>query len=400
MKNYDVILVGAGIVGLATAYNLIKEKPGIRLCIIEKEDIIAKHQTGNNSGVIHSGIYYKPGSLKALNCRKGYKMMLEFCDQNGIEYEICGKLIAALNDREVKRLDELKIRGEENGLTDLKILSKEEAKESEPYLECIKALFVPQTGIVDYKQVSKKMLEYILSNGAELKLNEKLIELTENEKTVTVTTNKEDYEASVFVSCAGLHSDRIVKMQKIKQDVRIIPFRGEYFLLKEEKKYLVKNLIYPVPDPQFPFLGVHFTRMITGEVEAGPNAVLALKREGYNKSDFNFRDMKDTLTWKGFYNIVWKYWQTGIYEFYRSIMKYEFVNSLQRLIPEISSKDLEPGGSGVRAQACDRNGNLIDDFLFSESKRIVNVLNAPSPAATSSLSIGLTITEKIKQRLN
>lgn len=400
MKNYDVILVGAGIVGLATAYNLIKEKPGIRLCIIEKEDIIAKHQTGNNSGVIHSGIYYKPGSLKALNCRRGYKMMMEFCDQNGIEYEICGKLIAALNDREVKRLDELKIRGEENGLTDLKILSKEEAKESEPYLECLKALFVPQTGIVDYKQVSKKMLEYILSNGAELKLNEKLIELTENEKTVTVTTNKEDYEASVFVSCAGLHSDRIVKMQKIKQDVRIIPFRGEYFLLKEEKKYLVKNLIYPVPDPQFPFLGVHFTRMITGEVEAGPNAVLALKREGYNKSDFNFRDMKDTLTWKGFYNIVWKYWQTGIYEFYRSIMKYEFVNSLQRLIPEISSKDLEPGGSGVRAQACDRNGNLIDDFLFSESKRIVNVLNAPSPAATSSLSIGLTITEKIKQRLN
>lgn len=400
MKNYDVILVGAGIVGLATAYNLIKEKPGIRLCIIEKEDIIAKHQTGNNSGVIHSGIYYKPGSLKALNCRRGYKMMLEFCDQNGIEYEICGKLIAALNDREVKRLDELKIRGEENGLTDLKILSKEEAKESEPYLECLKALFVPQTGIVDYKQVSKKMLEFILINGAELKLNEKLIELTENEKTVTVTTNKEDYEASVFVSCAGLHSDRIVKMQKIKQDVRIIPFRGEYFLLKEEKKYLVKNLIYPVPDPQFPFLGVHFTRMITGEVEAGPNAVLALKREGYNKSDFNFRDMKDTLTWKGFYNIVWKYWQTGIYEFYRSIMKYEFVNSLQRLIPEISSKDLEPGGSGVRAQACDRNGNLIDDFLFSESKRIVNVLNAPSPAATSSLSIGLTITEKIKQRLN
>lgn len=400
MKNYDVILVGAGIVGLATAYNLIKEKPGIRLCIIEKEDIIAKHQTGNNSGVIHSGIYYKPGSLKALNCRRGYKMMLEFCDQNGIEYEICGKLIAALNDREVKRLDELKIRGEENGLKELKILSKEEAKESEPYLECLKALFVPQTGIVDYKQVSKKMLEFILNNGAELKLNEKLIELTENEKTVTVTTNKEDYEASVFVSCAGLHSDRIVKMQKIKQDVRIIPFRGEYFLLKEEKKYLVKNLIYPVPDPQFPFLGVHFTRMITGEVEAGPNAVLALKREGYNKSDFNFRDMKDTLTWKGFYNIVWKYWQTGIYEFYRSIMKYEFVNSLQRLIPEISSKDLEPGGSGVRAQACDRNGNLIDDFLFSESNRIVNVLNAPSPAATSSLSIGLTITEKIKQRLN
>lgn len=327
-------------------------------------------------------------------------MMLEFCDQNGIEYEICGKLIAALNDREVKRLDELKIRGEENGLKELKILSKEEAKESEPYLECLKALFVPQTGIVDYKQVSKKMLEFILNNGAELKLNEKLIELTENEKTVTVTTNKEDYEASVFVSCAGLHSDRIVKMQKIKQDVRIIPFRGEYFLLKEEKKYLVKNLIYPVPDPQFPFLGVHFTRMITGEVEAGPNAVLALKREGYNKSDFNFRDMKDTLTWKGFYNIVWKYWQTGIYEFYRSIMKYEFVNSLQRLIPEISSKDLEPGGSGVRAQACDRNGNLIDDFLFSESNRIVNVLNAPSPAATSSLSIGLTITEKIKQRLN
>jgi len=354
----------------------MKEKPETKLCIIEKEDIIAKHQTGNNSGVIHSGIYYKPGSLKALNCRRGYEMMLKFCDENEIKYEICGKLISAITEDDVKRLDELKQRGEENGLTGLKILSKSEAKESEPYMECIKALYVPQTGIIDYKQVSKKMLDFILSKGVELKLNKKLEKLIDGNKNVTIITNSGEYETKVFVSCAGLHSDRIVKMLNKKQDVRIIPFRGEYFLLKEEKRYLVKNLIYPVPNPNFPFLGVHFTRMITGEVEAGPNAVLALKREGYNKSDFNLRDMKDTFTWKGFYNVIWKYWQTGVYEYYRSIMKYEFVNSLQRLIPEISSKDLEPGGSGVRAQACDRNGNLIDDFLFSESANVINVLNA------------------------
>lgn len=398
-NKYDVILVGAGIIGLATAYNLVKKNPGVKLCIIEKEDVIAKHQTGNNSGVIHSGIYYKPGSLKEQNCIRGYKMLLEFCNENGIEYDICGKLIVATSEYELKALQILYDKGIQNGLQGLKILSKEEAQEIEPYVNCVKAIRVPQTGIIDYSKVTEKIFDILFKHGVTVKLKEKLKDIDEDSRCVTVITDKDNYECKVFVSCAGLFSDRIAKLTNNKVDVRIIPFRGEYFNIKEHKKYLVKHLIYPVPDPDFPFLGVHFTRMITGEVEAGPNAVLAMKREGYGKLDMNIKDMKDTLTWSGFYHITWKHWQMGMYEFYRSLMKYEFVNSLQKLIPEITGKDLEPGGSGVRAQAVDRHGNLVDDFLFAEDKRIINVLNAPSPAATSSLSIGDIISEKIISRL-
>jgi L-2-hydroxyglutarate oxidase len=398
-QKYDVILIGAGIIGLATAYNLIKKNPGVKLCIIEKEDVIAKHQTGNNSGVIHSGIYYKPGSLKEQNCIRGYKMLLEFCNENSIDYEICGKLIVATNEHEVKYLQVLYDKGIQNGLQGLKILSKEEAQEIEPYVNCVKAIHVPQTGIIDYSDVTQKIFDILYKHGVTIKLKEKLKDIDETSGGVTVVTDNDDYECKVFVSCAGLQSDRIAKLTGNKVNVRIIPFRGEYFNIKEHKRYLVKHLIYPVPDPSFPFLGVHFTRMISGEVEAGPNAVLAMKREGYGKLDMNLKDMKDIFSWKGFYHITWKHWQTGIYEFYRSLMKYEFVNSLQKLIPEITSKDLEPGGSGVRAQAVDKHGNLVDDFLFSEDKHIINVLNAPSPAATSSLSVGDTISEKIISRL-
>jgi L-2-hydroxyglutarate oxidase len=398
-QKYDVILIGAGIIGLATAYNLIKKNPGVKLCIIEKEDVIAKHQTGNNSGVIHSGIYYKPGSLKEQNCIRGYKMLLEFCNENNIDYEICGKLIVATNEHEVKYLQVLYDKGIQNGLQGLKILSKEEAQEIEPYVNCVKAIHVPQTGIIDYSDVTQKIFDILYKHGVTIKLKEKLKDIDETSGGVTVVTDNDDYECKVFVSCAGLQSDRIAKLTGNKVNVRIIPFRGEYFNIKEHKRYLVKHLIYPVPDPSFPFLGVHFTRMISGEVEAGPNAVLAMKREGYGKLDMNLKDMKDIFSWKGFYHITWKHWQTGIYEFYRSLMKYEFVNSLQKLIPEITSKDLEPGGSGVRAQAVDKHGNLVDDFLFSEDKHIINVLNAPSPAATSSLSVGDTISEKIISRL-
>jgi L-2-hydroxyglutarate oxidase len=398
-QKYDVILIGAGIIGLATAYNLIKKDPGVKLCIIEKEDVIAKHQTGNNSGVIHSGIYYKPGSLKEQNCIRGYKMLLEFCNENSIDYEICGKLIVATNEHEVKYLQVLYDKGIQNGLQGLKILSKEEAQEIEPYVNCVKAIHVPQTGIIDYSDVTQKIFDILYKHGVTIKLKEKLKDIDETSGGVTVVTDNDDYECKVFVSCAGLQSDRIAKLTGNKVNVRIIPFRGEYFNIKEHKRYLVKHLIYPVPDPSFPFLGVHFTRMISGEVEAGPNAVLAMKREGYGKLDMNLKDMKDIFSWKGFYHITWKHWQTGIYEFYRSLMKYEFVNSLQKLIPEITSKDLEPGGSGVRAQAVDKHGNLVDDFLFSEDKHIINVLNAPSPAATSSLSVGDTISEKIISRL-
>ncbi|HEX2787090.1 MAG TPA: L-2-hydroxyglutarate oxidase [Ignavibacteria bacterium] len=398
-EKYDVILIGAGIIGLATAYNLIKKNPGVKLCIIEKEDVIAKHQTGNNSGVIHSGIYYKPGSLKEQNCIRGYKMLLEFCNEHNIKYDICGKLIVATNEHELKALQILYDKGIQNGLQGLRIISREEAKEIEPYVNCVKAIHVPQTGIIDYSNVTEKIFDILYKHGVNIKLKEKLKDVDEDSNCVTVITDKDDYECKIFVSCAGLQSDRIAKLTNNKLDVRIIPFRGEYFNIKEHKRYLVNHLIYPVPDPQFPFLGVHFTRMIDGNVEAGPNAVLAMKREGYGKLDMNIKDMKDTFTWSGFYHITWKHWQTGIYEFYRSLMKYEFVNSLQKLIPDITGKDLVPGGSGVRAQAVDKHGNLIDDFLFAEDKRIINVLNAPSPAATSSLSVGDTISDKIISRL-
>lgn len=402
-RNYDVIIVGAGIVGLSTCYKLLEKNPGLKVCIIEKEEGVSKHQTGNNSGVIHSGIYYKPGSLKALNCRKGYKMLLDFCDENQIRYEICGKVIVATDEKELEGMQRIYDRGVENGLEGLKYLTPEEIMEYEPNVtNAVKGIYVPQTGIIDYKEVSKKLEELIYDMGGEIHFEERLADIklrrsdTLVEDTfVEIMTNKEYYTAKFLITCAGLQSDRIAKLTNPDINIKIIPFRGEYYVLKKEKRDLVKNLIYPVPDPQFPFLGVHFTRMLDGEREAGPNAVFAFKREGYNKFDIDFRDVFDAVFWKGFINIAKKYWRMGFMEFYRSFSKPAFLKSLQRLIPSVEYGDIIPGGAGIRAQACDNKGNLIDDFLFVEKENILHVCNAPSPAATACLSIGETIAEKV-----
>ncbi len=393
--KYDSIIIGGGIVGLSTAYQILKVKPDQNLLLIEKEDDVSKHQTGNNSGVIHSGIYYKPGGLKAKNCRRGYEMLLKFCDENNVKYEICGKVIVATSENELPYLDNLFERGKLNGLQNLEKLNAGQLKEIEPHVNGIAGIKVPQTGIIDYKDVSQTLKQKLVEIGAEIRFGETVYKITRNSSDVVVTTNKNEYESKLVVSCAGLHSDRVAKLTDETLPLRIIPFRGEYYKLKPEKRYLVKSLIYPVPDPAFPFLGVHFTRMIDGEVEAGPNAVLAFKREGYTRFSFNFKDSADTFTWPGFLKVANKYWRTGFGEFHRSFSKKAFVKALQKLIPEITEDDLTPGGAGVRAQACDRTGGLLDDFYFSENGNVIHVCNAPSPAATSSLSIGEYIANKI-----
>ena len=395
MNTFDIIIAGAGIIGLSTAYKLLEKNPSLKICLLEKEQRVAAHQTGHNSGVIHSGIYYKPGSLKAVNCIKGYKMLLDFCDVNKINYEICGKIIVATEEKELNALQTIYERGIENGLDGITTISEKELPEFEPNLAGIKGIFVPQTGIVDYKIVSAKIAEHIKVKGAEIKFGEEVIDLkVENDK-VEIKTKKNTFNASVFISCAGLYSDKIASMLNSKIDFRIIPFRGEYYELKNSSRHLIKNLIYPVPDPEFPFLGVHFTRRIDGMVEAGPNAVFAFRKEGYKKTDFSLKETLESLSYRGFHKIALKFWKTGFYEVYRSLSKKEFVKSLQRLVPKITEDDLIPGGSGVRAQACSKDGKLIDDFLFIENERVINVGNAPSPGATSSLSIGETISEKV-----
>lgn len=393
--KFDFIIVGAGIVGLATALKIQEKNPKKKILIIEKERKVAAHQTGNNSGVIHSGIYYKPGSLKAKNCVYGYKLLLDFCDQHNVKYDLCGKVIVAVDQSEVNYLDVLIERGTANGLMNLRKITKEEINEIEPHVNGIAGIFVPQTGIIDYKEVSGKYVELILSNGGILNLNEEVINFNEKEKLIEVITNKSVYTADAVITCAGLHSDKVAKKSHPNLDLKIIPFRGEYYKIKDERKNLVKNLVYPVPDPAFPFLGVHFTRMIDGGVEAGPNAVLAFKREGYKKSDIDLKEIVEIFTWPGFQIVAKKYWKTGFGEFYRSFSKKAFVKALQRLIPEILEDDLIPGGSGVRAQACNKTGGLLDDFSIIKNKRIVHVCNAPSPAATSSLAIGEHITSEV-----
>jgi len=393
--KFDFIIVGAGIVGLATALKIQEKNFKKKILIIEKENKVAAHQTGNNSGVIHSGIYYKPGSLKAKNCVYGYKLLLDFCDQHNVKYDLCGKVIVAVDQSEVNYLDVLTERGTANGLKNLRKITKEEINEIEPHVNGIAGIFVPQTGIIDYKEVSEKYVELILSNGGILNLNEEVVSFNEKESFVEVITNKSVYTADAVITCAGLHSDKVAKKSHPNLDLKIIPFRGEYYKIKDERKYLVKNLVYPVPDPAFPFLGVHYTRMIDGGVEAGPNAVLAFKREGYKKSDIDLKEIVEIFTWPGFQIVARKYWKTGFGEFYRSFSKKAFVKALQRLIPEIQEDDLIPGGSGVRAQACDKTGGLLDDFSIIKNKRIVHVCNAPSPAATSSLAIGEHITSEV-----
>jgi L-2-hydroxyglutarate oxidase len=396
---YDVTVIGGGIVGLATALRIKEQKPSLKLLIIEKEDVVAKHQTGHNSGVIHSGLYYKPGSLKATNCIKGYDMLLDFCQKEEIKYDLCGKIVVATQPEQISILDGLFERGNQNGLNGFKMLNAEQIKEYEPHVKGLKGFFVPQTGIIEYTDVCKKYLAKTQILGGEIAFNEKVEGISIKNGISVIKTSKSTYETKLVVNCAGLYSDKVGQMTDERaNNLRITPFRGEYFEIKPEKQYLVKNLIYPVPDPNFPFLGVHFTRMIHGGVEAGPNAVLAFRREGYKKLDIHFGELFETLAWPGFRKVAAKYWQTGLGEMYRSFSKAAFTKALQELIPEIQSDDLVAGAAGVRAQACDRDGGLLDDFAIFENQQAINVCNAPSPAATSSLSIGQTVSELVLKR--
>lgn len=397
---YDIIVIGGGIVGLATALKIKEKQPQLKLAVIEKENQLSAHQTGHNSGVIHSGIYYKPGSLKALNCIRGYNMLLEFCNQYSVPYELCGKIIVATSPEEVPQLEKIIERGQQNGLTGLQRLSVEEMKEYEPHVHGVDAVFVPQTGIINYRAVAQKYAELIREKEGLIMLGEKVTDIQEEKSTSTIITSHNRYNAHLVVNCAGLYSDKIARLTRKKLDLRIIPFRGEYYEIVQERQYLVRNLIYPVPDPNFPFLGVHFTRMIQGGVEAGPNAVLALQREGYTKSNINVPELLEILTWPGFQKVALKYWKTGLGEMYRSFSKPAFTKALQKLIPEIREEDLVPAEAGVRAQACDRKGGLLDDFLILEDDHAVHVCNAPSPAATSSLSVGETVASLALQRFN
>lgn len=391
--KYDVVIIGGGIVGLATAFKILELHPQTKLCVVEKENAVAKHQTGNNSGVIHSGIYYKPQSLKATNCIRGYHLLLDFCEKENIKYELCGKVVVATQKHELQALTNVFSRGVENGLQGIRKINASEIKEIEPHCTGIEGIFVPQTGIIDYTEVSEKYATVIKRLGGEIFFNEKVVKINLKNADSEVITYNKTFQTKLVINCAGLYSDKITGLTKPNVDYRIIPFRGEYYMIKPEKQYLVKNLIYPVPDPAFPFLGVHFTRMVHGGVEAGPNAVFAFKREGYKRTDFDLGETWEAITWKGFQKVAFKYWKTGLGEFYRSFSKTAFTKALQRLIPEIQKNDLVEGGAGVRAQACDRTGGLVDDFLIIEDKAIINVGNAPSPAATSSLSIGLTVAE-------
>jgi len=390
-KIYDIVIIGGGIVGMATAMELsLSRKHSI--LVIEKENRLAAHQTGNNSGVIHSGLYYKPGSLKATNCTIGREQIYEFCELHNIPHERCGKVVVALSQDEIPALEKLEERGAANGIKGIKRLEPSQIKEIEPNISGIKGLFIPETGIVDYTKVVEKYAEIFKTNGGEIKLNSKVTKIKVNPSEIILhTANDEDITCKNLVNCAGLHSDRIAKMAGVDPQLKIIPFRGEYYKLAEDKEHLIKNLVYPVPDPRFPFLGVHFTRMKRGGVEAGPNAVLAFKREGYKKLDFSLTDNMELLFYKGFWKMAFKFWKMGIGEMHRSFSKTAFTKALQKLLPVIEKKDLAQGGAGIRAQALEPDGFLVDDFRIREAKNMVHVLNAPSPAATASINIGKSI---------
>jgi len=394
MKN-EVLIIGGGIVGLATAWRLMEARPDLKITVLEKEQEVATHQTGHNSGVIHSGIYYRPGTLRAQNCMEGYGALLNFCDEHGIPYDICGKVIVATRPEELPQLDRIMGHGLQNGLKDIRRISAEETREKEPHVNVIESLWVPQAGIINYKKVAKKYAELIIARGGVIRTGFKVSSIKRSDHEVTVIGEAGEISGGLLINCAGLYADKVAQMtgQNI-QGVQIVPFRGEYYELKPEKQYLVNNLIYPVPNPDFPFLGVHYTRMIEGGIEAGPNAVLAFRREGYSRWDLNVSELLETLSYPGFLRLAAKHWRYGLGEMHRSYSKTAFVKALQHLIPAVGFDDLERGGAGVRAMACDRDGKLIDEFLIFEDHNIINICNAPSPAATASLAIGKTIAEK------
>ena len=397
MQQTDIIIIGGGILGLATAYQFSREYPRLSVTVLEKESQLAMHQTGHNSGVLHTGIYYKPGSLKAVNCREGKSRMEDFCRREGIEFEICGKVIVAVTENELPVLEMIYQRGRTNGVS-CEMISHEQLHELEPHVAGIKAIHVPEAGIVDFMQVCERLAERVCeAEGNSIVCSEKVIGVRQTGHRVVVQTHQSEYEGQLLVNCAGLYSDKITSMTQTP-DAKIIPFRGEYYMVRPEKHYLCRNLIYPVPDPEFPFLGVHFTRMINGTLECGPNAVLAFAREGYTKSKINLLELAEVLSYRGFLKLAFKYWSAGAGEMWRSLSKAAFVRALQRLIPEIKADDLESAPAGIRAQAVMPNGKLLDDFLIQQNVNIINVCNAPSPAATSSLNIGKHIVEIAGER--
>lgn len=394
---FDVSVIGGGIVGIATAMALLEENGGLKLVVLEKEPQLAAHQTGHNSGVIHSGLYYRPGSLKARNCAGGREELYRFCAEHGIPHERCGKVVVATREEELPRLDELERRGRENGLEGMTRLDEKQLREFEPHAAGIVGLHVPQTGIVKFARVTEAFAEVIRRRGGEIRTSTRVVSIRRVRDGFRIGTSRGEVKSRYLINCAGLQCDRLARMAGIDPGVKIVPFRGEYYHLAEGRRSLVRNLIYPVPDPAFPFLGVHFTRMIDGTVEAGPNAVLALKREGYGRFSFSPLDTLETFCYKGFWGMAARYWVTGFKEYYRSFSKKVFVRDLQRLIPVLQGEDVTPGGAGVRAQAVDPSGKLLDDFCIVEGEGMVHVLNAPSPAATASISIGRSIAAKARE---
>jgi L-2-hydroxyglutarate oxidase len=394
---FDFAIVGGGIVGLSTARALLGRHPNAGVLVLEKEEGWARHQTGHNSGVIHSGVYYKPGSLKARFSREGVAALLEFCREQRIAYEICGKAIVATEPDELPRLDDLYERGLKNGLKVEKI-GPDELEELEPHAAGLAALKVPETGIVDFTQVAEAFAAVVEEEGGVLRTSTEVEDVSETEDEVEISTNRGTFRARSLINCAGLHSDRVAQLCGVEAGVKIVPFRGEYYELKPEKRHLVKNIVYPLPDPSFPFLNVHLTRTVEGGVEAGPNAVLGLAREGYRKTDMNIKDSFEALTYPGLWRLARTYWRTGIGELVRSFSRKVFTRSLKKLIPEVEEEDLAPIEAGVRAQALAKDGELVNDFLIVDGKKSVHILNAPSPAATASIPIGETIAERITER--
>tara|TARA_B100001027_G_C16248713_1_gene323328 strand:+ start:38 stop:1237 length:1200 start_codon:yes stop_codon:yes gene_type:complete len=397
--KFDLCVIGGGIVGLATAYQLSLRYPWLSLAVIEKESQLAKHQTGHNSGVLHTGIYYKPGSLKAINCRNGKKAIEQFCREQGIEHELCGKIIVAIMNEEVPRLQNIYQRGQQNGVN-CKMISREEMLEIEPHVAGVQAIHVPECGIVDYKQVCLRLGELIAEKEEnQILLGHPVTGIQNRSNGFIIQTDLEEIECKFAINCGGLHSDRITQFGGQKPPAKIVPFKGEYFELTKDAVHLCKNLIYPVPDPEFPFLGVHFTRMINGTVECGPNAVLAFGREAYGKFDLNLKDLLESIFYPGFQKMAMKHWKMGWGEMWRSYNKGAFVKALRRLIPEIEAEHLTSAPAGIRAQAVSPKGALVDDFLIQENDRFISICNAPSPAATASLNIGITIVDSLGDRL-
>src|SRR5579863_8646880 len=391
--RYNVIVIGGGIVGLAVALEITRRFPRLQLLVLEKEDRVARHQSGHNSGVIHSGVYYKPGSQKARLCVAGAAAMVEFCREHGLPHEVCGKVIVATSEAELPRLEELRQRGEANGLTGLRLIGPEELREIEPHASGLRALVVPSTGIADYARVCEKYAELTSAHGGTILTSTAVTGLMRSSDEIVVETPRGAYTTNFLISCAGLFSDRLCRMAGDEPGVLIVPFRGEYYHLVPTRASLVRALIYPVPDPRFPFLGVHFTRRISGKVDAGPNAVFALAREGYRHTDINLRDLASAFAFPGLWRMGRQHWRMGLGEWHRSLSKAAFVRALQQLVPEVRGEDLAPGGSGVRAQALKPDGSLVDDFLFVSASRALHVLNVPSPAATASLVIGKAIVD-------